>query len=101
MPQGIGADDLGVDRRAAVVVIHGSDEKVALESFAEWIRSGRRIGCGRWRDWKIRIQAARRPVNGLAQDAPATVEMRQAQLAAWQRALAVLAHVPHGLAAVP
>lgn len=32
------------DRRAAVVVIHGSDEKVALESFAEWIRSGRRIG---------------------------------------------------------
>lgn len=32
------------DRRAAVIVIHGSDEKVALESFAEWIKSGRRIG---------------------------------------------------------
>jgi hypothetical protein len=32
------------DRRAAVIVIHGSDEKIALESFAEWIRSGRRIG---------------------------------------------------------
>ena len=35
------------------------------------------IGCGRWRGSKNRIQAARRHLNGLAQDAPATFKVRQ------------------------
>jgi hypothetical protein len=32
------------DRRAAVVVIHGSDDPVALASFEGWIKSGHKIG---------------------------------------------------------
>ena len=36
------------------------------------------IDCGRWRDSKKRIQAARRHLNGLGRDAPATMKMTAA-----------------------